>query len=558
LVGVDKYSDLRQLDCAASDQWALASRLQSCGFPKDQIIVLASQTPTGQNNEDVKRLPIQRNVLRWLSNIVDLTHEGDTLIVAFSGHGIQIGEHNYLCPIDADPEDPEHTMIKVEFLNDQLKGSAAALKLLVLDAWHDDPRPTGKRSAVGNVEFDYGLPPDGVVSINSSSKGKTAREDQKKLGHGVFMHYFLEGLDGKAADAEGTITIGRLFDYVSRETDKYLTNEFGDAQRPVMVPEQVERVALIRAIDRRHSESAVPNKVTNTIGMKLVLVPEGEFTMGSDESADQLRSANIPVPDEIDVEEESPRHRVRITRPFYLGAHEVTVGQFRQFVTAKGYVSEPERDGKGGSGYNAKTKLAEEKSSFNWRSTGFPQSDEHPVVNVTWNDAVAFCQWLSNKEGKQYGLPTEAQWEYACRAGTSSRYSTGDSPASLQEATNARDASFKVKFPKVDFAKYPSFNFDDGYAFAAPVGQFRPNSFGLYDMTGNVWEWCSDFYDKEYYRTSPTDDPKGPATGSYRVLRGGGWYDYAVYCRSAYRYWFVPSFRHDGLGFRVSLVPSGQ
>ncbi len=107
LVGVNKYSDLTPLECAAKDQWALAERLRKAGFPADQIIVLASQTPSGQNNDDVKRLPIQRNVLKWLSNVVDLTRKGDMLIVAFSGHGIQIGEHNYLCPIDADPEYPE-------------------------------------------------------------------------------------------------------------------------------------------------------------------------------------------------------------------------------------------------------------------------------------------------------------------------------------------------------------------------------------------------------------------------------------------------------------------
>ena len=131
------------------------------------------------------------------------------------------------------------------------------------------------------------------------------------------------------------------------------------------------------------------------------------------------------------------------------------------------------------------------------------------MVNVSWNDAVAFCKWLSRKEGKTYRLPTEAEWEYACRAGTTTRYYSGDDPETLAKVANVADATAKAKFPDWKWTIKAS----DGYVFTAPVGQFKPNAFGLYDMHGNAWQWCADWYGKDYYGKSPVDDPKGPDTG---------------------------------------------
>ncbi len=157
-----------------------------------------------------------------------------------------------------------------------------------------------------------------------------------------------------------------------------------------------------------------PKPITNSIGMKLVLIPAGTFLMGSPDEDKDARG------------DETPPHPVRITRPFYLGATEVTRGQFRRFVDDAGYQTEAEKDGKGGLGWNEETKKFEQNPRYTWQNPGFEQTDEHPVVNVTWNDAVAFAQWLSRKEGKTYRLPTEAEWEYACRAGTTTRFSNGD------------------------------------------------------------------------------------------------------------------------------------
>lgn len=141
---------------------------------------------------------------------------------------------------------------------------------------------------------------------------------------------------------------------------------------------------------------------------------------------------------------------MRITKPFYLGAYEVTVGEFRKFVEDSGYKTDAEKDGIDSWAFNTKTgKLEPEgrKPEYTWRNPGWEQTDDHPVVNVTWNDAVAFCEWLSRKEGATYRLPTEAEWEYACRAGTTTRFWSGDDPETLAAAGNVRDATAKAKFP---------------------------------------------------------------------------------------------------------------
>jgi formylglycine-generating enzyme len=206
-----------------------------------------------------------------------------------------------------------------------------------------------------------------------------------------------------------------------------------------------------------------------------------------------------------------------------------------------------------GLGYTGdKEKPIEQRGSFTWRDWGVDQSDESPVVNVSHNDAVAFYDWLSKKEGKTYRLPTEAEWEYACRAGTTI-FSNGNDADALTRIGNVADATAKEKFPNWSTVSTP-----DGWAFTAPVGQFAANNFGVYDMTGNVWEWCSHWFDKKYYRSSPVADPSGPQTDSLGVLRGGGWDNSAGGCRSALRLKQTPGFRHYSLGFRLAAVPSGK
>lgn len=306
-------------------------------------------------------------------------------------------------------------------------------------------------------------------------------------------------------------------------------------------------------------KNAAHKQIENSLGMKFVRVPAGEFMMGSDESPETLAKAYPQYEPRrfVELGDEAPRHKVRISLSFYLGQFEVTVGQFRRFVQQSGYKPESEADGTGGYGYNPdyRPELTRGGDAFegrdlkySWQNPGFPQSDDHPVVNLTWNDAVALSTWLSQKEGKTYRLPTEAEWEYACRAGTLTRYASGDDPQSLLKVANTFDADAAKNWPRLlGYAQQGH----DSFKFTAPVGSFAPNGFGLYDMHGNVWEWVADWYDENYYAYSPTDDPRGPATGNVRVRRGGSWHTWALYARSSFRNWNTPETRYTLLGIRL-------
>jgi len=290
--------------------------------------------------------------------------------------------------------------------------------------------------------------------------------------------------------------------------------------------------------------------LTDSCGVRLVRIPAGTFLMGGPEPAAHLAAAFAAYRRPASYfHDEYPQHRVRITRPFWLGAYEVTVGQFRRFVQESGYRTEAETDGTGAWGYNPTTGQCEgRRKQYNWRNPGFTQTDNHPVLNVTWNDAVAFCRWLSRKEGHRYRLPTEAEWEYACRAGTTTRYHYGNDPDLLPTRAVVLDARGRTTFPHVQEIHLPK----DLQSLTRPVGRFPPNRWGLFDMHGNVWEWCADWYGADYYAHAPAADPQGPSAGQQRVRRGGAWNSFPLWARAAFRNWNTPASRCVNLGFRVA------
>lgn len=306
---------------------------------------------------------------------------------------------------------------------------------------------------------------------------------------------------------------------------------------------------------------ATPAQLSNSLGMQMVLIPAGEFSMGNEASVQELtRLYPAYEPRRLhDLKDEAPAHRVRITKPFYMARHEVTVGQFRRFLAASGHVPESVADGTGAYGYNVAYDPATTRRGdafegraprYSWQNPGFAQTDAHPVVNVTWNDAVALARWLSQTEKRNYRLPTEAEWEYACRAGTRTQYHSGDEPASLARVANVFDADAAVNWPAWQGFALPT---RDGHAFTAPVGQFAPNAFGLHDMHGNVWEWTADWHDDTYYARSPQDDPQGPAEGGVKVRRGGSWHTWPLYARCSYRNWNAPDTRYTLVGIRLVM-----
>jgi formylglycine-generating enzyme required for sulfatase activity len=310
--------------------------------------------------------------------------------------------------------------------------------------------------------------------------------------------------------------------------------------------------------------AAEPVVVTNSIGMKLIEIPAGEFMMGAEEDPEDTLN-EFPYWNPKWLEGELPRHKVHITKPFYLGQYEVTLNEFLTFYHAANYKLEAERDGKPSWGYDKEGRLVKSDRFRPWDPVGWKIEMNHPVIYVTWNDAMAFCEWLSKKEGQTYRLPTEAEWEYACRAGSTSRYYFGDNPEELYRFANVADSSRKALSPNVfiepfdkdlkkpdEAAKVPFLPHGDDYPWTSPVGKFQPNAFGLNDMHGNALEWCSDWYAQDYYKKSPVDDPQGPDSGSARVLRGGGYGVALVTLRSAHRDSAIPSYRGCHYGFRVA------
>jgi len=268
--------------------------------------------------------------------------------------------------------------------------------------------------------------------------------------------------------------------------------------------------------------------------MEFVLIRGGTFMMGSPGG-------------EVGHQNDETQHQVKVS-DFYIAEYEVTVGEFRKFVAAKGYLTDAE---KGGGSYIWDGTKWEKRAGVNWRhgisGSLRPQNEEnHPVVHVSWNDAVAYCKALSAKTGKRYRLPTEAEWEYACRAGRRTPFNTGENLTTNQ-------ANYDGNYP---YNNNPKGVYRQK---TVPVNSFAPNAWGLYNMHGNVWEWCSDWYDGTYYDECKAQgvvtNPTGPATGSYRVIRGGGWSNDAGSCRSAYRISLSPDFRINNVGFRLVFVP---
>jgi len=247
-------------------------------------------------------------------------------------------------------------------------------------------------------------------------------------------------------------------------------------------------------------DAPAPSTWTNAIGMTFAILPAGEYRMGSS-PLDRFRT-----------EDEMPRHRVVISHPFSLAVTEVTVGQYRRFIQETGY---------------------DMGDMAEWLQTA---DEQLPAAGISWEDARAFIQWLNDRDpGHRYRLPTEAEWEYACRAGTDTTWFFGDDFTIIHR-----------------YAWYYR-NAGDG---PRPVATRLPNPWGLYDMLGNVYEWVSDWYNAESYQQHREQDPTGPSSGQARVCRGGGWHCNPDNCRCAYRNYGPPDKRSMSIGFRIAADPT--
>jgi len=292
------------------------------------------------------------------------------------------------------------------------------------------------------------------------------------------------------------------------------------------------------------SQSASNN--AKTIENNMVLIPGGNFIMGSMDG----------------YTDEHPAHAVFVD-DFYMAKYEVTVSDFKRFIDESGYKTEVEKRGYsykyGDNGY-------EEWKGITWKHDEKgnlrPSSEyDHPVIHITWNDADAYCEWISSKTGQEYHLPTEAEWEYAARSGSKEyKYSWGNGAPSGKNGENICDESLAKMYNITDPKQYWK-GYHDGYVLSSPYGQFNPNSLGLYDMGGNVTEWCWDWYNESYYKTCFANaelktgevmNPRGPLSGDYRILRGGSFNNNPIYTRAANRNRNTPENSNNNIGFRVS------
>ena len=498
LVGVTKYgstSGLRNLEYTAGDVEQLAGILQKAKFPARNLRILTQARGT----DDPRFLPTKSKILSELRKLLAIAEAGDTVILAFSGHGVKFKgqDVSYFCPLDAHIGDRAN-LLSLDDIYKQLAACKARKRLLLCDACRNDPFADAALAGDSVTRPEPVKPPGGIAAMFSCSAGQKAFED-RELKSGLFFHFVNEGLEGSAdLDRDGEVSLLELAAYTRKQVKQRAGAKFGAVQLPDFRGE-LNEISL-----------SVAREFVNAIGMKFAFIPAGEFLMGSPESEKERNSNEY-------------QHRVRITQPFYLGVYEVTQAQYERVMGKN-----PSFFSTSGSG---KDRVAGKNTS------------EYPVEQVSWDDAVEFCRRLSNlpaerAAGNVYRLPSEAEWEYACRAGAQTSFHFGG-------VLNGTQANCNGNYPYGTATKGPYLQR------TMQVGSFAPNAFGLYDMHGNVLEWCADWYDSDYYKNSPVSDPRGPSTGSGRVFRGGSWYLNARYCRSAFRDWLTPDYRDFSLGFRV-------
>jgi formylglycine-generating enzyme required for sulfatase activity len=256
------------------------------------------------------------------------------------------------------------------------------------------------------------------------------------------------------------------------------------------------------------------NKLTG--GIDLVYVRGGSFEMGSEKGES----------------DEKPMHTITLSN-YFIGKYEVTVGQFRKFIAATGYKTSADINGGSYLWNGSQWKL---QAGINWEfdALGFkrPETEEnHPVIHVSWTDALEYTKWLSSVTGKAFRLPTEAEWEFAARGGMSSNGYTFAGSNDINQVAWSLDNKSNQTFP---------------------VGKKQPNELGIYDMTGNVWEWCNDWYDADYYAKSPSTNPQGSKSGLFKVIRGGSWGGLSNFNRVTFRYRYFPGNRGKFNGFRIA------
>jgi len=497
----------------------------------------------------------------------------------FSGHGVQHQGENYLIPVGASrvlraADQLRYKAVAAGFVLASMKSAGNETNLIILDACRNPPRFVKSWYKGDMIPPGLTLPlrtPDASLIAYAAAPGEVAlsgegqnnspyvkslmkwiqvpnlsimdaltqvRQEVIDTTHQQQQPEFSAALNesfyfNPQATAEQRLDIEKA---ELEEERKRLARE-KEAIEQEKVRWQAEQERLARQQDRVSAPVPVPLTDSGKFfrdrlqdgsqGPEMVWIPRGSFRMGDIQGEGW--------------DWEKPVHSVSVSR-FAMGRYEVTVGQFRRFVNATGYRTDAE---KGDGCYTYKDGSWNKVKDANWQKLYFSQNDNHPVACVSWNDATAYAAWLSQQTGHTYRLPTEAQWEYAARAGTTTSRYWGNDPNDACRYANVHDNTSKKENNGFSWTHHKC---TDGYAQTAPVGRFKPNAFDLFDMLGNVWEWtCSEFESK--YAGKEQRCANG---GSRFALRGGSWGNDPRGVRAAYRIRFSDDYRFDGVGFRLA------
>jgi formylglycine-generating enzyme required for sulfatase activity len=503
LVSCGKYNaaQLKALPYATAEMDEFRKVLVDSGYEPTDIVFLKD----GQT--DASLVSTRENILKQFDLMVDgIFNEEDSILVAFNGHGVQFkgDPTGYFCPINANLKDRK-SLIPTEEIFKRLSQCKAKQKILLVNACRNDPGQFPNQAA-NQIDLDVGdkdIIPEGIAALYSCKDQQLSyyypeTSEYKERKRSLFFHNLIE--TWKSGTEQDDYTVEELFSQVRKKTTTEARLIFGESQTPE-IRRKVEgmgewkltaRKELVKRPEMKKPEPKAESKnakeltfdLGNGVKLEMVRIPKGKFLMGSPK--------------------EGPQHEVTLTKDFYLGKYEVTQAQWEELMGSN-------------------------PSYFKLKNG--------PVEQVSWEECQEYIKKLNAKLGSKAGrfrLPTEAEWEYACRAGSKTQYSFGDLEADLG-----------------DYGWYDKNSNDKPHE----VGSRKPNKFGLYDMHGNVWEWCGDWYDDKY-DTELVTNPSGPGKGSSRVLRGGSWDVVPLYCRSAVRFGNDPTYRNNNLGFRLALVPS--
>ncbi|MGF1493302.1 MAG: SUMF1/EgtB/PvdO family nonheme iron enzyme [Microcoleaceae cyanobacterium] len=556
-IGVNQYDNLQTLQYAKDDATSVRDFFKhEAGF--EQVYFFTEDSPPIQDTRgpSIKSQPTFGTLKRFLRVRFEqpFLTTGDNFWFFFAGHGRQHEGQDYLMPMDADPGNIEETAIPVSFVTERLQRCGADNVILLLDAC----RSWSSRDGQGiGTELQKGV----VTVFSCSPREKSYEIDE--LEHGSFTYALLEGL--RLQGASNCATVERLDHHLRYQVPElnqqhqkprqtpYTTIEPITKKHLILLPQQTTllddvknlkldayeaeaqrnwfsarqlwtRVLAVSPADAQAidglmrvavglaSTPSVPTPTSaepaqarssqeapfenyaedlgNGVALEMIAIPGGSFMMGSPETEAER------------YDREGPQHKVTVPK-FFMGKFPVTQAQWRRVAALP----------------QVKQDLEPDPSHF--------KGDSRPVEQVSWHDAVEFCDRLSRATGHKYRLPTEAEWEYACRAGTTTRYSFGD------EIT-----------PELA-------NYSGNVGETTDVGRYSPNPFGLYDVHGNVWEWCDDDWHNNY-QNAPTDGSAWSSEqGSDKVRRGGAWVYVSRYCRSAFRLFYRSGDRYYYIGFRV-------